>query len=228
MKELAGSSKLLNRIKQNEGYAGISANPIGTSECGTYVGHGSFNTISKIFDSAGVTREMAGDLYGKEIVVGYGHMLKGKSLHSYFSNYKVRREYDNMGCARAEVLLRHDIGSHKDRAIELAYSKGVNYHILSQSKKDTLIEMTFQLGPTGFGKFNKFWHHARNGDWNKASKEIKNSKLYKQATGRTEQYIENIQLFRDVPFTPDQAFNPLGVILLWQIMKSKIRSLTLR
>lgn len=216
---------LIQRIKNNEGYAGVAKHKIGTSSYGTYVGHGSYKTIVKVYKSAGVTKEMAGDLYGKEIVIGYGHMLKGKQLKDYFTKYKVRKYFDNYPKHKAEILLVADVAYFKLRAEELIIEKGLDPTTLTLNQKDVITEMVFQLGKHGMSKFKKFWRYAERGDWSRAAGEIRHSKLYKQAPARTKNYIKGLRPFNGwnaTPFTPELAFNPLGLLLLWQVIKKTL------
>jgi len=183
-------------IKKNEGYAGI-ASPSqrldGSSEFGAYIGLGDPNHIVKSYKKAGVTPEMAGDLYGKEIVVGYGHMLTGEELREFFSNPE---KYKNMTKEEAEDLLDKDIEKHEEDLDRLLESRDIDPSTLSESQYDTLSEMNFQMGSGTLNQFNKMFKAIKEQDWEKAAEEIKDSKMYNQTTKRAEQYMQGIQEVR--------------------------------
>lgn len=204
---------LRQTIIDNEGYAGVigkdqSHRKIGQSDYGTYIGLGSGPSVQRAYERAGVTPEMAGDLYGKELVVGYGHMLRGDELRSYFTDETARSKFDNYSLEQAEDTLTADIPRYQEDARRVAKNKGVDIDSLSPAQQETLTEMTFQIGSSTFSSFNNFWKAMEQGDYEEAAKEIKRgrtpnstSALYQQTPQRAEDYMKGIQSVESIDNT---------------------------
>ena len=201
---------LIERIKDNEknlSYlkeTGSTDRILGKSNNGTYIGMGRPQKVIKEYKAAGVSPQEAiingKNLYGKELVVGYGHMLKGRELKEYFNDPKKREYYDNLSNEDAEELLKKDVKSHQRYTDSLLEENKIKKDTLSKYQYNTLVEMTFQLGPQTFKEFNKFWEFAKKGEWEEAAQEIKYgatrdqySNLYKQAKDRSKLYMKDIK-----------------------------------
>ena len=193
---------LIDQIKKNEGHAAIApkANQLGQSKYGAYVGHGRPEVVQKAYEKAGVSREDAGELYGKEIVVGYGHMLQGDDLKDYFTNPSKKQHFDNLSAEDAESLLSKDVRKHQKYADQLLEENKIKPESLTKSQYNALTEMTFQLGKGTLSNFKNFWEYAKKGEWDEAAQELKYGKtrndysnLYRQTKKRTEGYMRDLR-----------------------------------
>jgi GH24 family phage-related lysozyme (muramidase) len=193
---------LVDQIKKNEGHAAVApkANRLGESPHGAYIGHGRPEVVEKAYEQAGVSREDAGELYGKEIVVGYGHMLQGKDLKDYFTDATKKQHFNNLSSEDAEGLLNKDVRKHQKHTDQLLEEHKIKPETLTKSQYNALTELTFQLGKGTFSKFKNFWEQAKQGDWEEAAQELKYGKtrkdysnLYRQTKGRTEGYMRDLQ-----------------------------------
>ena len=97
------------------------------------------------------------------ITIGYGRNLEDKGITE----------------AEAEILLAHDI----EEAIQ-DVSKFSFWSHLSQTRKAALINMRFQLGPSGIRKFKKMLAALHELDFVKAANEMLYSQWAKQTPGR--------------------------------------------
>ena len=193
---------LLDQIKKNEGHAAVApkANKLGESPHGAYIGHGRPEVVERAYKQAGVSREDAGELYGKEIVVGYGHMLQGQDLKDYFTNPAKKQHFNNLSSEDAEGLLSKDVRKHQKYTDQLLEEHKIKPETLTKSQYNALTELTFQLGKNTFSKFDNFWEQAKKGEWEEAAQELKYGKtrkdysnLYRQTKGRTESYMRDLQ-----------------------------------
>ncbi len=171
---------LIEQIKTHEGHAEVAKNKLGNSNHGTYVGVGRVE-----YDKEGITPEMAKeagleDLYGKEIVAGYGHTLLGQQLRDYFTDSKKREYWDNLSEEAASQVLNEDVKKHQKYTDELIEERNINREDLSKEQYNALVELTFQLGKSRFNKFDNFWDYASEGNWEEAAKELKYGKTRKE------------------------------------------------
>jgi lysozyme len=60
---------------------------------------------------------------------------------------------------------------------------------LDMPRRDVLVAMCFQLGLNGLLSFSNFLRAMRDGDWLKASQELRNSKFHAQTTQRVDRLI---------------------------------------
>lgn len=165
---------LIERIKDNEKNlsflkeTGENHRVLGNSNNGTYIGMGRPEVVIDEYKEAGISPEEAiingKNLYGKELVVGYGHMLKGKDLKDYFNNPQKREYFDNLSNEDAEELLKKDVKSHQNYTNKLLEENKIKREDLSKYQYNSLVEMTFQLGPKRFKEFKRFWEFAKKGE----------------------------------------------------------------
>ena len=101
------------------------------------------------------------------------------------------RNLDDVGITKneAEYLLGNDIQLCITDLKEIFE----NFDTYSINQRTALIDMRFNLGLNGFEKFKKFIKNVKNKDWEKAAKEIKNSKYYKQVKNRAERNMKFIK-----------------------------------
>ena len=71
------------------------------------------------------------------------------------------------------------------RARRGAWSFNV-FHGLNPHRQGVMIEMVFQMGVEGVGKFKKFLAAAKDQDWTRAADEMLDSKWHKQTPERAE------------------------------------------
>jgi len=60
------------------------------------------------------------------------------------------------------------------------------YEFLSPARQGVLVEMVFQMGKAGVGKFKKFLSAALQQRWDEAADEMQDSKWHEQTPGRCE------------------------------------------
>jgi lysozyme len=101
------------------------------------------------------------------LTIGYGH-TKGVT------------EGMEITIEEADRLLHEDVaGAEWD-----VRQRVENFDMISPRRQDALINMAFNLGGTGFGKFKTFLRAVRAGEWKAASAALEFSKWYGQVHGR--------------------------------------------
>ena len=107
--------------------------------------------------------------------IGVGHLLR-KPVPDWFCWERDKiiavLRHDTQ---RAEANARHDLG---DDAV---------WSALSDSHRNVLIEMAFQLGGHGLSLFRQMLVAVRHGDMDEAARQIRMSRLYLQTPGRAEE-----------------------------------------
>lgn len=100
----------------------------------------------------------------------------------------VGRNLEDKGISQDEAiyLLRNDI----TECVEDLRTIFHNFEEFSASRKRALINMRFNLGPSGFRSFKKMIAAIKANDWQTACKEAKNSKWYKQVPTRANRIIK--------------------------------------
>lgn len=100
----------------------------------------------------------------------------------------VGRNLEDKGISQDEAiyLLRNDI----TECVEDLRTIFHNFEEFSASRKRALINMRFNLGPSGFRGFKKMIAAIKANDWQTACKEAKNSKWYKQVPTRANRIIK--------------------------------------
>ncbi|WP_370558223.1 glycoside hydrolase family protein [Edwardsiella tarda] len=106
--------------------------------------------------------------------IGYGHLIL--STEDYSTGITEQQ---------ADELLQHDIDLATHDAGTLNIPDGSPWH-------DFIIMMVFQLGITKTRKFVKFLAAVRNGDNQRASTEIRNSKWYQQTQNRVDSMLKYV------------------------------------
>jgi lysozyme len=71
------------------------------------------------------------------------------------------------------------------------------YRSLSEARQGVILELCFWIGPGGLRKFVRMWAAIRTHRWEKAKKELLDSKLHSQVPGRTEM-LANVLLTGEV------------------------------
>ena len=102
--------------------------------------------------------------------IGYGHLILD---HEQFEEDK---EYTK---EQLELVFEKDFNEALKNAESLIGSRSIN-HIAKQ----VIIEMVFQLGIGGVGKFKKMWEALDKEDYNEASLQMLDSRWAKQTPAR--------------------------------------------
>ncbi len=103
----------------------------------------------------------------------------------------VGRNLEDKGITREEALylLRNDI---KECETDLRTIFD-NFEEIDKIRKNVLIDMRFNLGPSRFRQFKKMIAAVRKKDFQKALKEMKNSNWYRQVGKRGENLCEMME-----------------------------------
>ena len=114
------------------------------------------------------------------LTVGYGHAIQPHET-SYLNRTITEAE--------AKKLLTEDI-----RHAELGARRYLpDFDLYSPPRKDALVNMIFNLGWGGFGKFRTFINYVKLQKWNAAAESLKRSLWYSQVKGRAERIIQAIK-----------------------------------
>ena len=124
------------------------------------------------------------------LTFGVGHLIKdsddehGQPVGTPVSQERVDDVYD------------YDFDKHLDETIHLFESKGgEDFYALPENIQHVLVNMTFNLGGTRFGKFNNMWKGVVECDWEKVAVEMEDSRWFKQVGRRS---IELQEIVRSV------------------------------
>lgn len=111
------------------------------------------------------------------LTVGIGHLIINDisvKEGDYYSDFEVER------------LFQQDLKV----ALQIAREYVLEFDQKPEPIQIVLVGLAFNLGETRFGKFKKFIEAVNNRDYVTASKEIRNSKYYRQVPTRAEYYIQ--------------------------------------
>ena len=124
------------------------------------------------------------------LTFGVGHLVKeddpefGQPEGTPVSQERVDEVYDI------------DFDKHVEECIHVFESKGgEDFYSLPEDIQHVLINMTFNLGGTRFGKFNNMWKGVIENDWEKVAVEMEDSRWFKQVGRRS---IELQEIVRSV------------------------------
>ena len=104
--------------------------------------------------------------------IGYGHLVRPDE------QWEEGKEYSK---EELEHVFKNDFNNALDQATGL-----MNGISLDDKAREVIIEMVFQLGVGGVGKFKKMWEALRNGDYAEASVQMLDSRWAKQTPNRAE------------------------------------------
>jgi len=114
------------------------------------------------------------------LTFGVGHLIKdsddehGQPVGTPVSQERVDEVYD------------YDFDKHLEETIHLFESKGgEDFYALPENIQHVLVNMTFNLGGTRFGKFNNMWKGVVECDWEKVAVEMEDSRWFKQVGRRS-------------------------------------------
>ena len=114
------------------------------------------------------------------LTFGVGHLIKdGDAEHGQPVGTPVSQE-------RVDEVYDYDFDKHLDETIHLFESKGgEDFYALPENIQHVLVNMTFNLGGTRFGKFNNMWKGVVECDWEKVAVEMEDSRWFKQVGRRS-------------------------------------------
>lgn len=95
---------------------------------------------------------------------------------------------------RVDEVYEIDFDKHLEETIHLFESKGgEDFHALPENIQHVLVNMTFNLGGTRFGKFNNMWKGVVENDWEKVAVEMEDSKWFGQVGRRSVELQEMVR-----------------------------------
>jgi GH24 family phage-related lysozyme (muramidase) len=122
------------------------------------------------------------------LTFGVGHLIKdsddehGQPVGTPVSQERVDDVYD------------YDFDKHLEETIHLFESKGgEDFYALPENIQHVLVNMTFNLGGTRFGKFNNMWKGVVECDWEKVAVEMEDSRWFKQVGRRSVELQEMVR-----------------------------------
>jgi len=95
---------------------------------------------------------------------------------------------------RVDDVYEYDFDKHVEETIHVFESKGgENFYDLPEDIQHVLVNMTFNLGGTRFGKFNNMWKGVVSCDWEKVAVEMEDSKWFGQVGRRSVELQEMVR-----------------------------------
>jgi lysozyme len=124
------------------------------------------------------------------LTFGVGHLVKDDDPEfGHPVGTKISQE-------RVDEVYEHDFEKHVEETIHVFESKGgEDFYSLPEDIQHVLVNMTFNLGGTRFGKFNNMWKGVIANDWEKVAVEMEDSRWFKQVGRRS---IELQEMVRNV------------------------------
>ena len=95
---------------------------------------------------------------------------------------------------RVDDVYEYDFDKHVEETIHVFESKGgEDFYALPEDIQHVLVNMTFNLGGTRFGKFNNMWKGVVDCDWEKVAVEMEDSKWFGQVGRRSVELQEMVR-----------------------------------
>ena len=95
---------------------------------------------------------------------------------------------------RVDDVYEYDFDKHVEETIHVFESKGgEDFYALPEDIQHVLVNMTFNLGGTRFGKFNNMWKGVVECDWEKVAVEMEDSKWFGQVGRRSVELQEMVR-----------------------------------
>lgn len=122
------------------------------------------------------------------LTFGVGHLVKDDDPeHGQPVGTPVSQE-------RVDEVYEHDFEKHVEETIHVFESKGgEDFYSLPEDIQHVLVNMTFNLGGTRFGKFNNMWKGVIENDWEKVAVEMEDSRWFKQVGRRSVELQEMVR-----------------------------------
>lgn len=103
-----------------------------------------------------------------KLTIGYGHNLDDNGIPQFI----------------ADALLQYDMEMAIDNLFDVFGELADNISIISENRYAALLDMMYNLGKPTFLKFTKMIEAIKQGNWQKAADELKDSTYYKQVGNR--------------------------------------------
>jgi len=137
---------------------------------------------ARVRDHEGLRTSMYLDSLGKG-TIGIGHLIQPHERDRYSEGVEISMDeieelFDidlNRAAAGADQLIQEHIGVHGP---------------LPQRVGEVVVEMVFQLGKEGVGKFKKMWSCMKDKNWPGAAEQMKDSRWHKQTPRRCEELAD--------------------------------------
>ena len=122
------------------------------------------------------------------LTFGVGHLIKDSDdEHGLPVGTPVSQE-------RVDDVYEYDFDKHVEETIHVFESKGgEDFYALPEDIQHVLVNMTFNLGGTRFGKFNNMWKGVIACDWEKVAVEMEDSKWFGQVGRRSVELQEMVR-----------------------------------
>ena len=126
--------------------------------------------------------------------IGYGHNLEGGSMGVSATNNFLGKDINNgVNEADATKLLKYDLDVVKN-AITKDERLGPLFQKLDDERQYVLLDLCFNMGTKKVKEFNKMLTALENGDYERASKELLDSRYAKQTGNRARKNAECLQI----------------------------------
>ena len=122
------------------------------------------------------------------LTFGVGHLIKDSDdEHGLPVGTPVSQE-------RVDDVYEYDFDKHVEETIHVFESKGgEDFYALPEDIQHVLVNMTFNLGGTRFGKFNNMWKGVVACDWEKLAVEMEDSPWFGQVGRRSVELQEMVR-----------------------------------
>ena len=119
------------------------------------------------------------------LTLGVGHLIKeGDSEHGQPAGTPVSQ-------STVDAYYESDFDKHVEETVHVFESKGgENFYDLPEDIQHVLVNMTFNLGGSRFGKFNNMWKAVVSEDWKKMAVEMEDSRWFRQVGRRSKELQE--------------------------------------
>jgi hypothetical protein len=131
------------------------------------------------------------------LTIGHGYRLDGDNRAQAVKDLKeLGLDYEKV-IKGTQELNSKQIDILADKSITRATAK-VNKYIsgfqeLPNTVQAIVVELAFQVGNTGFSKFEDFIQAINDRNYSNAIKELYDSKLYQQAPNRVKDYVQTLR-----------------------------------
>lgn len=145
--------------------------------------------------------------------IGIGHKLTDAEKLSgkiYGHDFK-----NGLTPEAAKDIFDKDMAKHEQDALDLVVEKGIDPNSLSESQREAIVEMVYQMGKAGTSKFKDMFSNLKQGNIQQAANEILDSDLGKDknTAKRARLYYEKMLQADDIMREPDslQEESPIAV-----------------
>lgn len=120
------------------------------------------------------------------LTLGVGHLVvKGDPEYGEPEGTEITQE-------ASDAYFDHDFVKHLDETLRV-YGDDAAFYELPDVVQHTLVNMCFNLGPTGLSKFKNTLKMCREGNWEAMADGMMDSRWYNQVGRRGEELVERIR-----------------------------------